>query len=136
MEGAESREILGSGFLELDVVADNADDVCLLLDRVCEIAGVGHVFSYQLSALSFGRSIAETGFSNEIVGYKVAELNIPDTELLWRSCGKLGFPFDERGKRGRRLITGTTTRFPGAYKNLRSRNIRYTIATGNPTTLL
>src|SRR5580765_8186347 len=92
--------------------------------------------SFQPSALSFGRSIAETGFSNEIVGYKVAELNIPDTELLWRSCGKLGFPFDERGKRGRRLITGTTARFPGAYKNLRSRNIRYTIATGNPTTLL
>ena len=43
VEGTEAGVVLRSGFLELDVVADDADDIGLLLDGVCEIAGVGHL---------------------------------------------------------------------------------------------
>jgi len=42
MERTQPRIILCSGLLKLDVVTDDADDVCLLLDGVCEVAGVGH----------------------------------------------------------------------------------------------
>jgi hypothetical protein len=42
VEGAESGVVLRAGFLQLNVVADDANDVRLLLDRVCEIAGVRH----------------------------------------------------------------------------------------------
>ncbi len=42
VEGAESGVVLRAGLLQLDVVADDANDVRLLLDRVCEIAGVRH----------------------------------------------------------------------------------------------
>ena len=42
MEWAESGIVLRAGLLQLDVVADDADDVRLLLDRVREIAGVRH----------------------------------------------------------------------------------------------
>lgn len=53
VEGAESGVILGAGLLELDVIADDADDIRLLLEGVREIAGVRHYLSYQPSALSF-----------------------------------------------------------------------------------
>ena len=42
VEGAESGIVLRAGLLQLDVVADDADDVRLLLDYVREVAGVGH----------------------------------------------------------------------------------------------
>ena len=42
VEGAEAGIVLRAGLLQLDVVADDADDVRLLLDRVREIAGVRH----------------------------------------------------------------------------------------------
>ena len=42
MERTEAGEILRAGFLEFDIVSDDADDVRLLLDGVGEIAGVGH----------------------------------------------------------------------------------------------
>jgi hypothetical protein len=53
VEGTEPGEILSSGLLELDVVADDADDIRLLLDRVREIARVRHL---------------ETDFLAEIIG--------------------------------------------------------------------
>ena len=43
MKRTKPREILRPDFFQLDVVADDADDIRLLLDRVREIAGVGHV---------------------------------------------------------------------------------------------
>ena len=42
VEGAEAGVVLRAGLLQLDVVADDADDVGLLLDGVREIAGVRH----------------------------------------------------------------------------------------------
>jgi hypothetical protein len=42
VEGAKPREILGPGLLQLDVVADDADDVRLLLNDFFEVDGVGH----------------------------------------------------------------------------------------------
>jgi hypothetical protein len=42
VEGAESRVVLGSGLAQLDVLADDADDVGLLLDRIGEVSGVSH----------------------------------------------------------------------------------------------
>ena len=43
VEGTEAGMILRSGLPQLDVVADDPDDVRLLLHRVCEIAGVRHL---------------------------------------------------------------------------------------------
>jgi len=42
VEGAKARIVLRSRLFQLDVVADDADDVRLLFDRVREIAGVRH----------------------------------------------------------------------------------------------
>ena len=42
VKGTQAGVILSSGFAELDVVADNADDIRLLLYGVREIAGVRH----------------------------------------------------------------------------------------------
>jgi hypothetical protein len=42
VEGTEPGEVLRAGLFQLDVVADDADDIGLLLDGVCEIAGVRH----------------------------------------------------------------------------------------------
>jgi len=39
MEGAEAGVVLRAGFAQLDVVADDADDVGLLLDGLCEVVG-------------------------------------------------------------------------------------------------
>ena len=39
MEGAEAGVVLGAGFAELEVVADDADDVGLLLDELGEVIG-------------------------------------------------------------------------------------------------
>ena len=41
VEGAEAGVVLGSGLAELDVVADDADDVGLLLDELSEVVGHG-----------------------------------------------------------------------------------------------
>jgi hypothetical protein len=42
MKRTEAGEVLRACFFQLDVVADHANDVCLLLDGVREIAGVQH----------------------------------------------------------------------------------------------
>ena len=42
VKGTKPRIILRPSLLQLDVIAHNPDDVRLLLDRVREIAGVGH----------------------------------------------------------------------------------------------
>ena len=42
MKRAEPGVVLGASLLQLDVVADDADDIRLLLDRVREIARVRH----------------------------------------------------------------------------------------------
>ena len=42
MKGAESGEILGARLLQLYIAADDADNVRLLLDRICQIARVCH----------------------------------------------------------------------------------------------
>jgi len=41
VKGAEAGVVLGAGFAQLDVVADDADDVCLLLDGLGEVVGHG-----------------------------------------------------------------------------------------------
>ena len=41
VEGAEAGVVLGAGFAQLDVVADDADDVGLLLDELGEVIGHG-----------------------------------------------------------------------------------------------
>ena len=43
VKGTQPGVVLRPGLFQLDVVADDADDVRLLLDRVREIARVGHV---------------------------------------------------------------------------------------------
>jgi hypothetical protein len=42
VEGAKPREILRPGLLELDVVANDADDIRLLLNDFFEVGSVGH----------------------------------------------------------------------------------------------
>ena len=42
VEGAQAGVVLRAGFAQLDVVADDADDIGLLLDGVGEISGVSH----------------------------------------------------------------------------------------------
>ena len=66
MKGAEAGVVLRPGLLQFDVVADDADDVRLLLDRVCEIAGVGH------------------GEGSGIVRQRTANVNIADVNC----CGE------------------------------------------------
>jgi hypothetical protein len=44
MEGAETRVVLRPGFAQLYVLADDADDVGLLLDDISEVSGVSHVY--------------------------------------------------------------------------------------------
>jgi hypothetical protein len=70
VKGAEAGVVLRAGFFELDVVADDADDVRLLLEGVGEVAGVGH-FEAELSV--------------GIVREKGAEGNIADGRI----CGKV-----------------------------------------------
>ncbi len=41
VKGAEAGVVLGSGFAELEVVADDADDIGLLLDELSEVVGHG-----------------------------------------------------------------------------------------------
>jgi len=41
MKRTESGEILRPRLLELDIIADDADDICLLLKRLFEIIGRG-----------------------------------------------------------------------------------------------
>ena len=41
VKGAETGVVLRAGFAQLDVVADDADDVGLLLDGLCEVVGHG-----------------------------------------------------------------------------------------------
>jgi hypothetical protein len=45
VKGAQARVVLRSGFAQLDVFADDADDVCLLLYGICKISGVRHISS-------------------------------------------------------------------------------------------
>ena len=42
MEGTEPGVVLRAGFAQLDVFADDADDVGLLLDGVGEVSGISH----------------------------------------------------------------------------------------------
>ena len=42
MKGTKARVVLRSGFFQLDVLADDANDISLLLDGIGEVAGVGH----------------------------------------------------------------------------------------------
>jgi hypothetical protein len=49
VEGAKPREILRPGLLELDVVANDADDIRLLLNDFFEIFNAGHGWKTQLS---------------------------------------------------------------------------------------
>ncbi len=42
VERTQTGKVLRPRLLQLDVVADDADDIRLLFDRVCEIAGVRH----------------------------------------------------------------------------------------------
>jgi hypothetical protein len=42
MKRAQTRVILRARLLQLDVVADDTDDVSLLLDGIGEVTGVGH----------------------------------------------------------------------------------------------
>src|ERR1035438_577380 len=48
MKGTEAGEILGSRFLQLDVVADDTDDVRLLLERLFEVVGGQHEVQREL----------------------------------------------------------------------------------------
>jgi len=103
VEGTKSGVVLGSCFFELDVIADDADDVRLLLDCVCEIAGVGHgsVVGRRSSASSVLR-MAE-GLESGRVLHANCELEMgcikySGGELLWRSCGKGRLALDEGGK--------------------------------------
>ncbi len=54
VEGAEAGVVLGTGFAELDVVADDADDVGLLLYELGEVIGHGWV-STSLERAGCGR---------------------------------------------------------------------------------
>ena len=81
MERAQTGVVLRPGFAQLDVVAHHADDVRLLLYRVCKIAGVGHEAQSPLSP-------------------KIA------VEKLWKKRGLLGAcgllrGYARLGKRGR-----------------------------------
>jgi hypothetical protein len=62
--------VLCPSLLELDIVADNADDVRLLLNGFLEVAGISHGLEAQLSA--------------GIMGLKARDLNIPDGDC----CGE------------------------------------------------
>jgi hypothetical protein len=42
MKGTQPGKVLRTGFLQFYVVADNADDVGLLLEGVFEVAGGSH----------------------------------------------------------------------------------------------
>jgi hypothetical protein len=89
VKGTQAGIILSSGFSELDVVADDADDIRLLLEGVREIAGVRHGFSSRL---------LETELSQEIVSDSAPELTIQGGILLRKNCGIWGYPVEGLGK--------------------------------------
>ena len=82
---AKPGEVLRPGLLQLDVVADDADDVRLLLDRVREVAGVRHEWETLLRR----NCELESGWM-EYIG----------EGLLWRSCGIRGYSVEGLGKAG------------------------------------
>ena len=49
VEGTKAGVVLRAGLFQLDVVADDADDIGLLLDGVCEISG-GHGWMWACGA--------------------------------------------------------------------------------------
>ena len=67
VEGTESGIVLRAGFLQLDVVADDADDIRLLLDDVREVAGVSHRALRIVSHDGLGLNIAEANCCGEAV---------------------------------------------------------------------
>jgi hypothetical protein len=89
MERTEAREILGAGFLEFDIVSDDADDVRLLLERLCEIVG-GH----------------QPILSASIVGQASLKRNIAGLAWAWKNCELHQLSFERVGKRGLFILTG------------------------------
>jgi hypothetical protein len=73
MKRAQAGKVLRPGFFQLNVVADDADDIRLLLDRVREIAGIGHVRKLHCSEGIVGHgsadwNICERDCCGEVVG--------------------------------------------------------------------
>src|SRR5258708_39496648 len=61
VERTQPGKVLRSRLLQLDVVAHNADDIRLLLDRECEIAGVSHLLFRSLCLKIRTRGMPATG---------------------------------------------------------------------------
>ncbi len=89
VKGTQAGVILSPGFAELDVVADNADDIRLLLYGVREIAGVRH------GSVAVWRQNSRRNCELRNVCIDYTSWN-----LLRKNCGICGYPVEGLGKSG------------------------------------
>src|SRR5207248_1049134 len=97
MEWAESTKILRSRLLQGDVVADDADDVRLLLHRICKIARLRHKSS---------ESHDSTGIVTQ--NRMRCTYRLPESrKFLWITRAGMWTNFEKRGRNGRPRFQAT-----------------------------
>ena len=83
VKGTKPGIVLRTRLLQLDVVADDADDVRLLLDVFFEVVGFGHGWRHS--------------YPQEVEA-KAADLNIPEAECCGEAVGGEDSPVNASGK--------------------------------------
>lgn len=85
MERTEPGIVLCPSFFQLDVIADDANDVRLLLNGFLEITGFGHGWAQSSAGI-----VSQSGVKRNIAGAECLRKNCGIAELTVNRGGKLG----------------------------------------------